>query len=298
VLGHCWVVLALLLEVGANWFGFPLAALLFVPQSACPKGWQFMTKVELAAFLIKRFRWPCQRLMVVVDNLYAKGKLAFELSLSQRVTMVSRLRSNAALYELATKAKKPKPGRPRLRGDKLTAKQLYRRRSKQQQLSVHIYGKSLTIKAFVGALMPSPSFGSQPIQLIIFPKRSGKLNLFFSTDLSMTPTRILELYAARFKIEDIFDEVTTTGGFADCRQRSFPALKRHATLTLLAYSLLRLLSITLPNAHAIETVPWWQPTGAPSVTRLRRAVLKSLNISQALSFQPNYPENIPPLVPL
>jgi hypothetical protein len=127
--------------------------------------------------------------------------------------------------------------------------------------------------------MPSPSLGAKPIQVIIFPQRSGKLNLFFSTDLSISPIRILELYAARFKIEDIFDEVKTTGGFADCRQRSFPALKRHATFTLLAYSLLRLLSITLPNANSIETSPWWQPKGPPSVTRLRRAVLKSLNIS-------------------
>jgi len=109
----------------------------------------------------------------------------------------------------------------------------------------------------------------------------------------MSPERILELYAARFKIEDIFDEVKTTGGFADCRQRSFPALKRHATLTLIAYSLLRLLSFSLPNAHSIETVPWWNPTGAPSVTRLRRAVLKILNISGGLS-APTKSANISP----
>jgi hypothetical protein len=286
VLGHCWVVLALLVEIGGVWFGFPLAALLFVPLLACSKKWKFMSKVELAAFLIQRFRWPAKRLILLVDNLYAKGKLAFDLGLSQEVVMVSRLRSNAALYELPKKPKKPKAGRPRLRGDKLTVKQLYRRRSKHQQLKVNIYGKSLTIKAFVAILMPSPTLGSQPIQVIIFPQRSDKLNIFFSTDLNMSPVRILELYAARFKIEDIFDEIKTTGGFADCRQRSFPALKRHATLTLLAYSLLRLLSITLPNAHTIETVPWWKPKGPPSVTRLRRAVLKSLNISHGLPFYP------------
>ena len=284
VLGHCWVVLALLVERGGRWFGFPLAALLFVPLMACPKEWEFMSKVALAAFLIQRFSWPAKRLIVLVDNLYAKGKLAFDLGLSQQVVMVSRLRSNAALYELPKPPKKAKRGRPRLRGEKLSARQLYRRRSQHQQLKVTIYGKTLTLKAFVGTLMPSRTLGSQPIQVIIFPQRSGKLNIFFSTDLSMSPERILELYAARFKIEDIFDEVKTTGGFADCRQRSFPALKRHATLTLLAHSLLRLLSITLPNAQAIETVPWWQPKGPPSVTRLRRAVLKSLNISAGLPF--------------
>lgn len=293
VLGHCWVVLALLVEIGGHWFGFALAALLFVPHSACPKGWVFMSKVELAVFLIKRFSWPCTHLIVVVDNLYAKGKLAFDLGLEQKVSLVSRLRSNAALYELPNKPKKPTRGRPKLRGDKLSAKQLYRRRSKHQTLKVHIYGKTLNIKAFVALLMPSSTLGSQPIQVIIFPQRSGKLNIFFSTDLCMSPTRILELYAARFKIEDVFDEIKTTGGFADCRQRSFSALKRHATLTLIAYSLLRLLSITLPNAQSIECVPWWKPKGPPSVTRLRRAVFKSLNTSQRLPPRTTSPNNSP-----
>jgi hypothetical protein len=72
--------------------------------------------------LLTRLRWPAKRLVLVVDNLYAKGKLAF----LEPIIMVSRLRSNAALYELPQKPKRPKPGRPRLRGEKVTARQLYR----------------------------------------------------------------------------------------------------------------------------------------------------------------------------
>ncbi len=282
VRGHCWVVLALLFEKQSQWFAFPLAALLFVPQSVCPPGFSFMSKIELAAMLLSRLKWPAKRMVLVVDNLYAKGKLAF-LELAQPIIMVSRLRSNAALYELPKKPKRPKPGRPRLRGEKVTAKQLYRRRSKHQKLKVNIYGKTVSIKAFVATFMPGRSLGTQPILLVIFPQRRGKkMNVFFSTDLDMNPVRLLELYAARFKIEDVFDEVKSSGGFGDCRQRSFKALKRHATLSLLAYSLLRLVSITIPKAHTIEAEPWWQPKGAPSVTRLRRAVLKAMRVSASL----------------
>ena len=108
----------------------------------------------------------------------------------------------------------------------------------------------------------------------------------------MEPIRLLELYAARFKIEDIFDELKTTGGFADCRQRSFPALKRHATLCLVAYSLLRLLSVTLKGAAAIATEPWWCPVGPLSVTCLRRAVCKSVRIAAGLHSAPKVKENI------
>src|SRR4029434_10057218 len=205
----------------------------------------------------------------------------------QRCVLVSRLRSNAALYLPPPPCARPRRGRPRVRGDKLTARQLYRRRSQRRRLTVAIYGKRVTVDAYVGVVMPSPRLGNEGLRVIIFPQRSGrKMNIFFTTDLRMTPQRLLELYAARFKIEDCFDELKTVGGFADCRQRAFPALKRHATLCLVAYSLLRLVSVTLKGAAAIEAEPWWCPAGPPSVTRLRRAVFKSLRISGGLHSAP------------
>ena len=109
------------------------------------------------------------------------------------------------------------------------------------------------------------------------------MNVFFSTDVRMDPVRLLEIYAGRFKIEDAFDELKTHGGMGDCRQRGFTAHKRHVTLTLLTYSLLRLLSATLPRAETIKAEPWWHPDGPPSVTRLRRALAKSLGISIGIS---------------
>jgi DDE superfamily endonuclease len=288
VYGHCWVVGALLWEYQAGkWAGFPLAALLFVPLALCSPTWPFLTKIDLAERLLRGLRWPAARLILVVDNLYAKAQLA-RLTLTPRpCILVSRLRSNAALYLPPSPPTKPRRGRPRVRGPKVTAQQLYRRRSHRQVLTVRIYGKRVTIAGYVGVLIPSRRLGNAPIRVVLFPQRSGrKMNIFFATDPTMAPVRLLELYAARFKIEDIFDELKTTGGFADCRQRSFPALKRHATLCLVAYSLLRLLSVTLKGAEQIEAEPWWCPAGPPSVTRLRRAVFKSLRIAARLPAAP------------
>ncbi len=288
VRAHCWVVLALLVEQGKQCFAFPLAALLFVPKKYCPEDWEFKTKIELAELLLKRFTWSGKKIILLVDNLYAKGKLAFDIA---NVVMVSRLRSNAALYQVPIQPKKPKAGRPKLRGTKVKPLHLYRRRSKHQLLSLKIYGKTVTIKAFVDVLMPSRTLGSQPILVVIFPQRTKKkvkMNVFFSTDLTMSPVRLLELYARRFKIEDLFDEVKTFGGFADCQQRSFTPIKRHATFTLIAYSLLRLLSITLENAEHIEAMPWWKPSGPPSVTRIRRALAKSISFSSLKTSQTDF----------
>jgi len=292
VLGHCWVVMALLWEKAGRWFAFPIAALLFVPEKICPRGWKFLTKIELAVLLIQRMRWAAKRLVLVVDNLYAKAQLIGIEFPEKKVVMVSRLRGNAALFEL------PKPrkgrGRPAKRGRKLSARQLWLRRSKRRKLNVQIYGKTVTIEAFVGVVMPSRTLGDQPILVVIFPQRRGKkkMNVFFSTDLEMTAERVLELYAARFQIEELFREVKTAGGFGDYRQRSFQAIKRHATLCLVAYSLLRLLSVSVVKAEQIAAEPWWSPKGPPSVTRLRRAFFKALGISFSLHSEPKPHENL------
>lgn len=284
VWGLCWVVLGLLWERRrGQWYCFPLRALLFVPQKVCPATWRFATKIELAVRLIRWLEVAKRRVTLVVDNLYAKESLAKMIVCDWRVTLVSRLRSNAALHELPPPRRPGQRGRKAVRGQKVSARKLYQRRSHWKRLKAHIYGKTVTITAFVGVVMPSRTLCDTPILAIIFPQRSGKkMNILFTTDLEMDPVRLLELYAARFKIEDAFDELKTHGGFADCRQRSFHAQRRHVTLCMLAYSLLRLLSLTLRNAEAIEAEPWWHPAGPPSVTRLRRAVAKSMGISFGL----------------
>lgn len=293
VLGHSWVVMALLWEKSGRWFAFPIGTLLFVPEAVCSKVFQFRTKIELAVMMIRRLRWPARRLVLVVDNLYAKSKLAWLKLEDKKIVLVSRLRSNAALYQPPPVPKKRKRGQPRKRGKKVSAKQLWARRSKRKKLKVKTYGKTKTIEAVVGVMIPSRTLGNKPILVIIFPQRNGKkMIILFSTDISMDPVRLIELYAARFKIEELFREIKTVGGFGDYQQRSFKPIKRHATLCLVAYSLLRLLSVTIPNAKRIEAEPWWSPAGPPSTTRLRRAVSAAWRISFSLHFHPKPNENI------
>ena len=124
--------------------------------------------------LIKSLRWPTQRLIIVVDNLYAKAKLA-ALSVGECETvLISRLRCNAALYQRPPPKRKGQRGAPRKRGDKVNARQLYRRRSKRRTLSVNIYGKTVTLDAFVDILIPSRTLGAMPILVVIFPAALGQ----------------------------------------------------------------------------------------------------------------------------
>jgi hypothetical protein len=274
-------VLALLWEKNrGQCFCFPLGALLFVPQKGCVGG--FQTKIELAIKLLGRLKIQQRRLIVVVDNLYAEAQLIIE-ALHENDVLVSRLRSNSRLHLPPPPRIEGQRGRPRKRGEKKTARQLYRRRSQRRNIIVNIYGSKVRLDVFTGTVIPSPTLGEDPIGVVIFPQRSGKImNIFFTTDLTMNPQRLLELYAARFIIEDAFDELKTHGGFGDCRQRLFTALKRLASLCMVAYSLLRLLSLTLKRAERLAAEPWWHPVGPPSVTRIRRTLARDFGISFSL----------------
>lgn len=168
-----------------------------------------------------------------------------------------------------------------------------------QVLRPWICGKRVRIKAFVAVVMPSRPLSNRPVLVVIFPQRNHKKwNIFFMTDLTMDPVRLLGLCAARFKIEDAFDDPPqaekTYGGFGDCRQRSFQAQRRHVTLGQVAYHLLRLPSVAWRDAEAIEAEPWWHPSGAPSVTRLRRVLARSLRIPFSLQSD-HKPTEIPAL---
>jgi hypothetical protein len=231
--------------------------------------------------------------VIGADNRYAKAQVARLVINQQPCVLVRRLRANAALYRPPPPGARPRRGRPRVRGGQLTARQLYRRRSQRRRLTVGVDGTRVTVDASVGIVIPSRRLGNEGIRVVIFPQRSGpKLNRFFTTAPAMMPERLLELSAARFTIEECFEELKTVGGFADCRQRAFPALKRHATLCLVAYSLLGLVSVTLQGTAVIEAEPWWCPAGPPRVTRLRRAVVKSLRIAAGWHAAPKVKENI------
>jgi hypothetical protein len=111
------VVLALRGEYqSGHWVGFPLAALWFVPLARCPTPWPFLTQIDLAERLRHSLRWPATRLIIVVDNLYAKAQLIRLPLLPQPSVLVSRLRTNAALYLPPPPRTKPPRGRPRVRG--------------------------------------------------------------------------------------------------------------------------------------------------------------------------------------
>ena len=125
VYGHVWVVLALLARHPA-WgvVALPLLSRLYVRRATLPRiapdhRPTFRTKLELAVELVQwAVLWPKslgQSLWVVVDGAYAKAPFLKPLA-ELGVPVVSRLRKDAALYNLPGPRRPGQRGRPRLYG--------------------------------------------------------------------------------------------------------------------------------------------------------------------------------------
>jgi transposase len=84
---------------------------------------------------------------------------------------------------------------------------------------------------------------SRPILLVIAKEKNGHPIFLFTTDLSLSPARVVELYAPRWKIEISFRELKQEGGMADYQVRSKKGITRHVTLCFVAHCILQLLSI-------------------------------------------------------
>ena len=106
---------------------------------------------------------PDRRIDVVADSAYA-GKLL--RGLPATVTWTTRLRSNAALYELAP-PRTGKRGRPRTKGAKLPRLATLAEQTTFTRCSVRRYGRTATVQVAVIACLWYGVFGPQQVQVIL-----------------------------------------------------------------------------------------------------------------------------------
>lgn len=210
----------------------------------------------------------------VADAYYASKKIIAPL-LEQGCHLITRVRSNAVAYLPAPEAKTGKRGRPRKYGEKVKLNTLFEQDDLMQTIPSPVYGETdvqLRIRA-VNLLWRPVGIRVQFIA-VIHPSR-GKL-ILMSTDLSLTPSQIIELYGYRFKIEVSFKSalhvvgaflyhfwmksmkpITKKGkdqymhrkspAYRDAVRRKLDAYHRFIQLGLIAQGLLCVLATTVPE---------------------------------------------------
>jgi len=228
--GHVWVTLSWLVT-HPLWgcIGLPLRALMYVRRKdlkvledlGCAP-WSFRTKLELAAELVEwcivLFQtWFQKRVMVIVDGAYAKKPFLSRM-LKAGAVVVSRLRKDAALFDLPEPVKRRGKGRPRKYGrQRLSLAHRGGHRYGWTTMPMVLYGvaQQVTFKTFLATYPPAGGM----IRVVIV-KRSAQLFsdnpmewvAFFSTDPMVSAATIIEAVADRSAIEQNFHDVKEVHG--------------------------------------------------------------------------------------
>ena len=219
--GHIWVTLSL--AVRHPCFGalaLPLRAMLYVRRKTMAKipkwrGWTFATKLVLAARLVEWIapivKQAGKTLWIVVDGGYVKAPF-LKRALRTGVTVIGRLRKDAALRDLPRKSRRggrrrgrpPKYGKHRISLAKRAA-----HREGWDMAQCTVYGKTVAklYKTFLATYRPTGGV----IRVVIVLEDHDWFP-FFSTDPNATAVEIIEAFADRATIEQDFHDVKEVWG--------------------------------------------------------------------------------------
>ena len=126
--------------------------------------------------------------------------------------IVSKAKSNCVAYTKPVVPEKRGKGRPRVKGEKVHLKDLWENEKQFASSTAQVYGEVETVKYYCIDLLWGKGI-YQELRFVL-TKLNGTRSILVSTDLSLSPVQIIELYARRFKIENCFREFKQQfGGF-------------------------------------------------------------------------------------
>jgi len=285
--GHIWVTLSLVMRhpcFGA--LALPLRAMLYVRRktmATIPKwrDWTFATKLVLAARLVEWIAPIIQQagktLWIVVDGGYVKAPF-LKRALRAGVTVIGRLRKDAALRDLPRKLRRGerRRGRPPKYGKNRLS--LAKRAAHCEGWDVAqcaVYGKTVTklYKTFLATYRPVGG-----IIRVVIVLEDHDWYPFFSTDPSATAVEIIEAFADRATIEQDFHDVKEVWGTGQQQVRNIWTNLAVYHLNLWMHTLVELWSWKRPHGKLCDRSqsPWDDADRRPSHADRRKALRQQI----------------------
>lgn len=198
--------------------------------------------------LLQVKRWLPEREMVVVaDSSFA----ALELlgAVRQRVTVITRLRLDAALYEPAPPRQPRQNGRPRLKGMRLPTLSAVLEDAAtpwSRHLVAGWYGgteRAVEVTSATGVWYHT-GLPPVPIRWVVVrdPADGFKPQALLSTNLESDPVEMLGWFVRRWQVEVTFEEARAHLGMETQRQWSDKAIARTTPAVLALFSIVTLLA--------------------------------------------------------
>ena len=300
--GHVWVTISLALR-HPRWgtIGLPLRALLYVRQRTMAKiptdrHWpRFATKLRMATrlveWIIPILEQAGKTVWVVVDGGYVKRPFLRRV-LREGVTVVGRLRKDAALCHLPSKLKKGEHrgrGRPRKYGRKrLCLAKRAGQRGGWKMTACIAYGKTV-LKPYKTFLATYPLVGGT-IRVVLVSEDHGWV-AFFCTDPDASVREILEAYADRATIEQDFHDVKEVWGSGQQQLRNIWSNLAAYNLNLWMHTLVELWAWHKDPGQLIDRSdsPWDDPRRRPSHANRRNALRRWVLQNEFSTIARNWP---------
>ena len=294
--GLRWLCAMLLVEIG--WAGrvwaLPFLTVL-CPSERYHQQWGHRHKklTDWARQIIRLLgRWLPQRTLVfVADSTYAAIDLLKQASTRAGVSLITRLRLDAALYDPAPPRQKGQNGRPRLKGARRPTLQQVLEAAKTRWTQVTVkdwYGGGQREVEVSTATAVWYHSGLPPVEirwvLIRDPRGEFEPQALLSTCLSHTPEQVLEWFVRRWAMEVTLEEARQHLGIETQRQWNDLAIGRTTPALFGLYSLVTLMAQQLrkTKASVVRTAAWYakeQPTFSDAIAWVRRHLWKHSHFS-------------------
>ncbi len=229
--------------------------------------------------------WPERAIIAVADSGYAAIRLLARcIALPQPITMITRLRLDAALYEPAPPRQPHQNGRPRKKGVRLptlAARATDPTTDWQTVTVADWYGKGARTVALASETTVWYHTGLPPIPirwvLIRDPQERFATQALLCTDLTISPTQIIAWFVRRWQMETTFAEVRRHLGVETQRQWTALAIRRTTPALLGLFSLVTLLAHPhlTERPGPIRQAAWYHkrvPTFADALALVRREI--------------------------
>lgn len=288
--GLRWVCLMLLVPIpwAARTWALPvLTALAPSERHDGERGRRHKTLTDWARqlLLVVRRWWPERTIVAVADSTYAALEfLAACRAWCTPVTIVTRLRLDAALYAPAPPRRAGQIGRPRLKGPRqptLAAVAADRHTRWTEQTVAQWYGSGPRTVEITSAMAVWYHSGLPPVPLrwvlIRDPQGHFATQALLCTDPTVLPAQILAWFVHRWQLEVTFAEARRHLGLETQRQWSAAAIRRTTPVLLGLFSLVTLLAHgQMPRpVRVVRQATWYHkrdPTFAAALASVRREI--------------------------
>ena len=238
-------------------------------------------------------RWlPYRELVIVADGGYAC--IALLASVRTKVTMITSLRLDAALYAPAPPRVPGKPGRNRKKGERLAnLSEVLKDKHTQWQTVVFSewYGhleKRMQVCSHTAVWYHSGK-PVVPLRWVLLrdPENKLKPRAILCTDLEMSAIEIVQCFLRRWAVEVTFEEVRRHLGVETQRQWSDKAIERTTPVLFGLFSLVTLMADQLAQKGKLVMVKtaWYKkkyPTFSDAIINVRKLFWKEFNFSTSV----------------